>query len=316
MDKPRDGGRRQFLKVLALGAVAGLGAYAVGSIPGLSSVLRDGDGTLVESQGICLHDMPVGIEGSLVPRAAWLRADIGSPGWKSISAYASGTGRKLLGILDQFTLWGAGIGADIFSLDDWKSAVSYAVKDNPQVAAFEVWNEPLQNTSGYQNGTPENYMNMLKTAYAAVKENAPGASVLAGGGLQAYGPYAAASLEFARTLTKLGMSAYSDAVSMHAYPYGTAGKDVVQAYESSVRSFAEITGKEIWISETGQITAYGQESYITSALPALERGGASKVFWYELADGPGGEFGLLSASLRRKPAYYAYVDELGTLMRG
>ncbi|MDE1873758.1 MAG: cellulase family glycosylhydrolase [Candidatus Micrarchaeota archaeon] len=311
--QPADPERRRFIKFVALGAMAGLGAYALGSIPGLSSALRRSGESLVESQGICLHDLDAGEEGKLVPAAAWLRSDVGSDGWAAISDYASGTGRKTLAILGQFALWSAGLRADSFSREDWRAAVLAAVKANPSSAAFEIWNEPLQNISGYQDGTPERYMEMLMDAHDIIRDNAPASLVVAGGGLQVYGPYADASLAFAKSLAELGAWEYCNAVSLHAYPYGEASAGMAETYERNVRAYADTTGREIWISETGQVSQYDQQAYMETAYPALLRGGASKIFWYELVDDTSGDFGLLTSSMEKKRAYDAYTRELGDL---
>jgi len=100
-------------------------------------------------------------------------------------------------------------------LADWRNYCSLVAKRyKGKVKCYEVWNEPNGNELGPKGfffyGSVEQYFELLKVAYEAVKEADPDAKVLAPSGTGHFFP-------FLEALVKLGGLKYFDILSIHTY---------------------------------------------------------------------------------------------------
>ena len=87
---------------------------------------------------------------------------------------------------------------------------------------------------------------------------------------------------------------YCDAIALHAYPYGTyAAKYAGNAYVNSLENYTKTTGKEVWITETGQYsepyndityTLQEQAAYLSTSYALFKSHHVKAYFWYELND--------------------------------
>jgi len=181
----------------------------------------------------------------------WVRSDIVDrgdglgPSILKIDGYQN-YGQKLLGIIDYWTI-NPSI-RETFTLDDWKNVVTVvATKFKGIVNAYEIWNEPelTEYQFGYMDGTPEHYVNMLKEAYNIIKSIDPSAIVVGG----VHGASDAA-ISFAKRIFELGAADYMDVHSVHLYRYDNWSFN----YGDFIRWAKELSGKPIWVTETGEVT--------------------------------------------------------------
>jgi hypothetical protein len=194
----------------------------------------------------------------------------------------------------------------------YASFVSYlAQRYGAQLAAIEIWNEPDQGNELYFAGPekPQRYAAILRAAYPAIKQVDPAITVLGGSIVGSNGA-------FLRALYAAGIKGYYDGLSVHFYnlPLG------------SLRSIREVQlangdSTPLWLDEFGWSSCYPrqkvqqEQACVTAATQALnltniyrELARTSYVAGavdYELTGSPSEEFGALSSSGARKPAFAA-----------
>jgi hypothetical protein len=186
------------------------------------------------------------------------------------------------------------------------------------LAAIEIWNEPDQSNELYFAG-PEKakrYAAIVRAAYPAIKQANPNVLVLAGSLVGSNGA-------FLRALYAAGMKGYYDALAIHFYTLTLA----------SVRSIHEVqvaNGDDtpVWLDEFGWSSCYPrqkieqeqacvtkqiQAANITNTIRALAHAPyVAAAIVYKLQDSPGEQFGVLSASGARKPAFAALAGALAS----
>jgi hypothetical protein len=190
-------------------------------------------------------------------------------------------------------------------------AATVANRYKNSVNTWEIWNEP--NLSKLWGTTPNvnDYANLLKAAYPAIKNANPDAIVISGGLASEQNQIA-----FVTGLYALGANHYFDALALH--PYG--GLPAV----ATVRNIMDTNGdnaKKIWITEYGAATDgpkgssfIGETTQKLMAMAAIKfyNQNASRMgpfFWYSLRDnGTTNDtvenfFGLLRFDWSQKPAY-------------
>jgi hypothetical protein len=196
---------------------------------------------------------------------------------------------------------------------DYGAFVAYlAQRYGTRLAAIEVWNEPDQANQLYFAGPdkPQRYAAILRAAYPAIKRANPNVPVLAGSLVGANGV-------FLRALYAAGIKGYYDGLSVHFYTLTLA----------SLRSIHEVQmangdTKPLWLDEFGWSSCYPrkrtqqEQGCVTAQIQATNlantiRGLARTAYiaaavLYKLQDSPQEEFGVLSASGARKPAFTAF----------
>ena len=91
----------------------------------------------------------------------------------------------------------------------WSDFLKVLVKRYPFIKTWELWNEPhLPGQSCFWSDSPENFVELLKTGYQAVKEVQPDATIWIGGMGMRY-------LPFYETIMKLGAGKYFDVLALH-----------------------------------------------------------------------------------------------------
>jgi hypothetical protein len=181
-----------------------------------------------------------------------------------------------------------------------------------RLAAIEIWNEPDQSNQDYFAGPnkPQRYAAILKAAYPAIKQANPNVPVLAGSLVGANGV-------FLRALYAAGIKGYYDGLAVHFYTLTLA----------SLRSIHEVQlangdTKPLWLDEFGWsscwpryriqqeqacVTARTQATNLTNTFRALAHTPyIAAAVLYKLQSSPQEEFGALSASGARKPAFTAF----------
>lgn len=283
--------------------------------------------------GVLAHSLSEAQASTLAANGInWVRSDVSlrrDSNWYTIYQLAKEYNLSLIGTLAPYTM-------GFSDSADWQQTVQSAVNlYGDEVSVWEIWNEPtIPNARcGPYQGTAQQYVDLMKTAYQVIKAAYPDAVVLGLGGLPLYSggePYLTNSLNFAREVSALGGMSYCDAISLHAYPYGSSRR-YVQNYQASLDKYVEITGKDVWITETGQESAknypdgrvdYGfdepaQAGYLVESYPLLKSKGVKAYIWYELNDNnPGNSadfqnistFGLYNINSNPKQALTTYFE--------
>jgi hypothetical protein len=235
----------------------------------------------------------------------WVRSDVSindsETNWHTIYQLAKEYNLSLIGTLLPYTL----NFNNSSSLQDWNVTVKMAVAEfGDVVKVWEIWNEPINLDSSLGNlfsyGNATQYFDLMKAAYQIIKGNNSNAIVLGLGGLPLYSggnnTYLNQGLDFAQQIAnmenKTGMK-YCDAISLHAYPYGhyadqTAGSN----YTNSLSQYQAITGKDVWITETGQESGTNnfnssereQSDYLNISFSLFKSQNVKAYIWYELND--------------------------------
>ena len=193
-----------------------------------------------------------------------------------------------------------------------------------QIEAVEIWNE--YNGSFCKGPATKDragtYVQMLKTAYPALKKARPDVTVVGVDSVGIPQPY----LE---KVFGAGALDYLDAVSVHPYRYSSAPEgyeDEIAGLDTLVRKYNGGRPKPIWITEVGwflkksqapgdlAIDEPTQAKFAVRGYALLLAGGAQKVFWYLFRDyGPFATMGLVRdepdplGKYAPKPAYVAYA---------
>lgn len=232
-------------------------------------------------------------------------------------------GAHYLGILDYATLPG-GTSNKNWTLADWNSSVEYAVSAYPEIDAWEIWNEPWVTAfqTGYMNGSAYNYYQVIKSASQIIKSKDRNATVVCFGGA----PFSYSWFLWYGQVWAYGASNYCDAISIHAYPSLPFNLTEQQAWSAYVSAYENMTGKPVWVTETGVpasssqyagFTPVQQERFLVQDFAFFSNFSyVKRVYWYDLwglSDGQArNDFGLLNLSDpyygMPKPAWGAFLE--------
>ncbi len=247
-------------------------------------------------------------------------------------ANESKLGAHYLGILDYQTVGaqpsqGGCVSGCNWTLSEWNASVSNAIADYPEINAWEIWNEPLVGmfSSGYENESALNYFNMIKSAYTIIKHREPNSTVVCFGGAD----FSEADFQFYSEVWSYGATNYCDAISLHVYttPYYNFsqvvyGQNTIGQYlNADLNSYENLTGKPIWITETGipsnngngwtNMSEQRQASFLVQDLDFFaSHPFVKRIYWFHLVGYAGiSDYGLLNAStMKPKPAWYSFLD--------
>ena len=225
---------------------------------------------------------------------------------------------QLLGILDYSTDWMKGSAPsteeDLESFGRYVEEITRRYRD--QILYWEVWNE--RNTIHFRGPKLETkeYVQILKTAYAAIKKTAPEKQVIGIG-------TSPVELSFIEDALKMGAGDYMDIISIHAnqdlLPTNGSpsfGSDKIRTLGRMLQTYN--CPRPLWITECGWqtrgfISERTQAVYLVkSHVLALAEGLVEKIYWHNLTDtgerdSPEGEhFGLVHKDLTPKPSYVSY----------
>ena len=291
------------------------------------------------SQSFCLNaaQNSLSINTAIDGGISCFRADISLNGSEeSFVANESGSGADYLGILDYRTVGaqpsrnGCVSGCN-WTLGQWNASVSNAIAAYPEIRTWEIWNQPLDEefASGYENGSALDYFNMIRNAYAIIKSSEPNATIVCFGGAEVY-PIQSVQIEyqFYSQVWSYGASRYCDAISLHAYTalyydfsQNVSGQATLeQEYNFTLNLYENLTGKPIWITETGipsnnwtagvSLSEQRQASFLVqdfdffASHPFVKR-----MYWFHLVGYAGSaDYGLLNATtMAPKPSWYSFL---------
>jgi hypothetical protein len=197
-------------------------------------------------------------------------------------------------------------------------ARSLAERYGSSITALEVWNEPDQANEKYFAGPhkAQRYAALLKAADTAVKQADPNISVLAGSLVGSNGV-------FLRLLYKAGIKGHYDGLAIHFYTLSLASIRAIRAVQ-----LANHDTTPLWLDEFGWGDCYPrqkiqeEQACVTPAIQALNitnmfraLGTTSYVAaatLYELQDGGGDSFGVLTTRGAHKPAFAALAQVLAS----
>lgn len=204
------------------------------------------------------------------------------------------------------------------------------------VHTFEIWNEPNISSFWAPGPDPAKYTQMLKLAYAAIKQVDPTATVISAG-LSPYGSYGQSDaqhmnpLNFLQSMYSNGAAGSLDAVAWHPYnyPYGlsyygwSAWSQMAETSPSarSIMTAAGDGAKQIWATEFGWPTGTSTRSVSETIQAQMVTDSYAKLKTYSWA-GPAffysgrdvgtdtlnieDNFGIIHNDWSLKPAYAAY----------
>lgn len=196
-------------------------------------------------------------------------------------------------------------------LKDWSHFVYQIVRRyRDRIKCWEVWNEE---DIDFWHGTPEQYSDLLKTAYIAAKRADPDCTIVLGG-------TAGVNLPFVERLYQLGAGSYFDVMAVHPYQWGDTFDD--QWFCSQLRDLHSIMEKwgdghkEIWLTEFGWSTGdkaisediqarLFAQGFVTAL--TLRDANVTRAFWFCVKDWGGPGYGLYRPDGTRKPAFTAYA---------
>lgn len=296
-------------------------------------------------QTFCLNGMPqnyTALDFAMSNDIRCFRTDIGfSAGETGFVSNATASGAQYLGILDYETVGAQPspngcISGCNWTLATWNESVANAIADYPEVNEWEIYNEPLASlfVSGYDNGSALNYFNMIRSASLIIKSRNPNATIVCFGGAELY-PLQSVEYEYAfySQVWKYGASRYCDEVSLHVYslPYyslnqtigtNTAGGNVTlgQFYNFSINLYENMTGKPVWITETGitsnnwtsglNLSEQKQASFLSQDMAFFAKYPfVKRIYWFDYQDSPSGgqEYGLLNGTGQPKLSWYRFM---------
>ncbi len=219
-----------------------------------------------------------------------------------------------------------------FQLNDWDNAVNQAVSEfGDVVKTWEIWNEPnfAWNSFGYYNGTAQQYVALMQTAYDNIKAAAPNDVVIGLGGVPLFtgseptmaNTYAQQAYAWTQNVVQLGGMKYCDAIAVHAYPYGEYNQISQLAWQYFLQNYQQLCQeKPIWVTEVGQesySTNYTasetlQSAFLTQSYTLLQSLGVKAYIWYELNDNytnrPNSNFGLFDNGGNPKDSLSAFAN--------
>lgn len=198
-------------------------------------------------------------------------------------------------------------------VDQFLTPVINRYKSNPRIIGWEVFNEPdivtVPSDVVLELTDPVNYVELMKLANAAIKSISPGklAVMAATVSIQQNFPN---NFNYNKALKDGGIGEFTDVWNIHYY--GKQFEKVVAA--GGIADFLNGTGKEIWITESGQQGPNEQLEYVETVWPFLTEKipGISRIYYYEYSSNAPitQSFGLRSTD-QSFPVSDFYVDLIG-----
>ena len=225
---------------------------------------------------------------------------------------------KILGLISSAPEWSSGskdISAPPKDLAAWERFVKVMVgRYKNDITHWQIWNEP--DIEKFWEGTPAEYIDLLKIAHRVIKAVDPSINVVSGG-LDGRGE------KYLPQLLELGLASYVDIIAFH--PYGKTPERSVEKVKKIISILEKNNIKKpLWFTEIGwqaggkayDIAIVDSEetkaAYLRQVFHLLKPYGDA-IFWFNGVDIPGA-FGLIErneARLKIVPAYKAYTEAVG-----
>ena len=191
----------------------------------------------------------------------------------------------------------------------------YLNRYGSQVKTWEIINEVNLRKNTNKDSLSYRYMDILPITYKLIKKhNKKNIVLMSGvGGKDKY--------LFARKLYEQKAYDYFDVFNFHTYQNPEKIIEELYIFASLMKEYGKM--KPVWITECG-MTTYSEKTQKSEKHLEVEQSkrlsriflvsfsyGVDKVFWYEFCSNPKNigkekDFGVVSAELTPKPAYYAY----------
>lgn len=215
---------------------------------------------------------------------------------------------------------------DAATMAGYKRYVDYVSRELKGVVwGYEIWNEWDWKAGGYNPGTPESYMDVVKEVAPVIRKNCPECVVI-GGGVT----YKGMQKDWHIKVLKLGLLDHVDGISLHPYvesfakpnniPRGLVKwMDKIQA-----ESRKALGGKPVptYITEIGWSEAKGYSKaevadFVEETIDQLSsRDYIKGLWWYELQDSGlsrrNGEhsYGLVDYFGQQKPSFKRFSERM------
>jgi hypothetical protein len=205
---------------------------------------------------------------------------------------------------------------DIQGYKDYLTAIVHRYGD--KIRYWEIWNEP--NLSKYWLGTPQDYVNLLKASYDAIKAVDPYAKVLGG-------DCSGSDYEYIKTLCDLGANQYFDILSVHPYCNPHSPQDTWNGEKNGypiVKKILDVMAanvgeeKEVWFTELawavdwsywGGVTKENQANYMKVSYDmANEKWPQVEAYiWFSSRDQDDGNWGVYEADGSKRPSWGTFT---------
>ena len=184
-----------------------------------------------------------------------------------------------------------------------------AIRYKGKITAWEIWNE--EDLSYFWKGSVEQYVDLIKYAYMALKEVDENNIVVMGGLALANPSEGEYNPHFLEEFLALGGGKYVDVYAFHVY-----GNTLMQRYEymkNTLQRFNE--SKPLWVTEFGASTCshcyneMQQAFIIMHDIIQFQKLGIEKAMIYELKDNPSEDewdshLGIFHADYSPKPVVF------------
>lgn len=270
----------------------------------------------------------------------WLRCDVpwapmepteGTINWTPVDRYVNASverGIKVIGCVHFTPPWARTGDSDRVPPDDPADYADFCVKVALRYPGMvlELWNEPNHGPF-WETPSAEDYADLIKVAYPAIKSASPSTLVLSGG--IGWAPDGPNPHTFLADIYTAGGGDSFDAVAAHPYSWPQSPSSPGSAWQamSLMRDVMELNGdggKKIWVTEFGTPTGTAGELTITEQDQAdvlTEAYGLWRTYdwaglmcWYshlDLGTTPGEEtFGIIRNTGVKKAAWAA-LEALG-----
>jgi hypothetical protein len=168
----------------------------------------------------------------------------------------------------------------------WVKKVISRYRRRGRLAGYQIWNEP-NNPDIAENVTldvlikPDNYVELLARAHAAIKDVAPRKKVI-NAATTAIAQNFPDTLDYNKAMVDAGILSFVDAYAVHYY-----GKNVERVLlPGGIADFLNGLGRDIWITESGERGVNRQLEYaqrifpfLRSQVPLIRR-----IYWYQFTE--------------------------------
>lgn len=291
--------------------------------------------TLDELQALGVHDVRIAVPWAYVQQNNaqtydWAKLD-------SIVNSATMRDMGVLGVISATPAWAGPILNGHPDPEDFAAFTSaVATRYSGKISAYELWNEP-NGVTFYSPVSPEDYTDLLKAAYPAIKTADPDAIVIGGvlGAVRTIPGITMSAPTFIQRMYAAGAHGYFDALSYHPYHYTTPfsqGTDPDSPLEqvAVIRALMTANGdgaRQVWATEyglpTSSVSEAQQAAYIHDFVASWQNvDGAGPIFIYTTRDSDTGSFddetnfGLFETDWTKKLAAETVADLITDLADG
>ena len=213
----------------------------------------------------------------------------------------------------------------------WRDILTRLTRRYPAAAGIEIWNEPNLRVFWQPRPDPARYVQLLRSAWLAIKAADPGMAVITGGlsNLQQSGNGDISLPDFLSAMYSGGAQRWMDAIGVHPYPYSLS-PTLFETSMNEVRAVRNAHGdvnRPIWVTELGltttgsssqgAMTEQDQAAGVVKYLRLLEAMPDVKAIIFHTLVEPRGwlgssepGYGIVRRDLRPKPAYCALARAL------